>query len=66
MQGMSIHSIEANAPNQIIGSLAMLAGFHFWGAFALLYAVNAVLGRRAQAREDRDRLRAMYDRHELR
>jgi hypothetical protein len=62
----------ANAPVVVGGLLAMIVGYHFWGApgfwvvFAGFCGINLLIGSLQRAGEDRQHIREMHDRDELR
>jgi hypothetical protein len=61
-----------SAPVVVCGFLAMIVGYHFWGAvgfwvaFAGFCVFNLLIGSMQQAGEDRQHIREMHDRDELR
>ncbi len=72
MQRISVLAKAARLPSLIIGLLAMIVGYHFWGGvgfcvtFAGFCAVNVLIGHLGRASEERQHIRDMYDRDELR
>lgn len=62
----------ANAPVVVGGLLTMIVFYHFWGvlgfwlAFAGFCGLNLLIGSLQRAGEDRQHIREMYDRDELR
>ena len=68
----SILAVLVRSPLLVVGLLAMIVGFHIWGAPGFWLALtaflffNVLIGRLESMRREREELRAMIDRGELR